>query len=232
MNKKNINKEPKGENMKKTLLSVLAGLAVISSASASSIKDTCLKNPDNFVWVEDKGDPEKGSCVPVFPCKNEKFSSYCDKSFAGGRTNKQVNLSRGSVGALVNKRLEKFYHLTGTEHKQGTSLWNAGGQDYYAVKTSDGGYLSFEFDDTSESITSTALAGTLHSVCSAFGARDLADNDNETRCKGIQSEQECEEMHELATSLNDQFGNKVFGSYLLKRTYNGDKQICVLELAD
>ena len=37
--------------MKKTLLSVIAGLAVIGSANAG-IKETCSEHPDKLVWVE------------------------------------------------------------------------------------------------------------------------------------------------------------------------------------
>ena len=62
--------------MKKTLLSVLAGVAVITSASAG-IKETCLQNPDKLVWLE-----KDNTCIPVHPCENEKYSAYCDKIFA------------------------------------------------------------------------------------------------------------------------------------------------------
>ena len=48
--------KPKGEKMKKTLLSVGAALAVIGSAcavpSVSDRKALCEGHPDKYVWVE------------------------------------------------------------------------------------------------------------------------------------------------------------------------------------
>ena len=51
--------------MKKTLLSVIAGLAVIGSANAG-IKETCLEHPDKLVWVE-----KTQRCIPINPCKSD-----------------------------------------------------------------------------------------------------------------------------------------------------------------
>lgn len=61
--------------MKKTLLSVITGLAVIGSAQAG-IKETCLQHPDKLVWVE-----KTQRCVPINPCLSddkEIKDAYCD----------------------------------------------------------------------------------------------------------------------------------------------------------
>ena len=60
--------------MKRTLLSVIAGLAVINTVSAG-IKETCLQHPDKLVWVE-----KTQRCVPINPCLSDDKSirdSYC-----------------------------------------------------------------------------------------------------------------------------------------------------------
>lgn len=64
--------------MKKTLLSVVAGLAVVSAANAG-IKETCLEHPDKLVWVE-----KTQRCIPINPCESddpEIKRVYCDEFF-------------------------------------------------------------------------------------------------------------------------------------------------------
>ncbi len=54
---------------KKTLLSILAGLAVIGSASADVTvdqrKELCAKHPEKYVWVE-----KDQFCAPINTCRN------------------------------------------------------------------------------------------------------------------------------------------------------------------
>jgi len=65
--------------MKKTLLSILAGLAVIGSASAvpgpEERMELCKKHPEKYVWVE-----KTQACIPINPCESNNpdiFSAYC-----------------------------------------------------------------------------------------------------------------------------------------------------------
>lgn len=124
--------------MKKTLLSVLAGLAVITSASAG-IKETCLENPDKLVWVE-----KTGECIPVNPCeKGEKYNAYCIRAF------KRTQTEKAAQSYFMTEQYLKFRGVSGlTRHEAGTSLNNSFGQDYIAYKTGDGYYYQFEIDDT------------------------------------------------------------------------------------
>lgn len=60
--------------MKKTLLSLIAGLAVINAANAG-IKETCLEHPDKLVWVE-----KTQRCIPINPCTSDDEDirkAYC-----------------------------------------------------------------------------------------------------------------------------------------------------------
>ena len=75
--------------MKKTLLSVLAGVSVIGAASAvpsvADRKAMCDKNPDKYVWVE-----KNQACVPVNPCESSNESiknTYCDDTTFANITN-------------------------------------------------------------------------------------------------------------------------------------------------
>lgn len=65
--------------MKKTLLSLLAGIAVIGSASAvpspEDRKALCEKHPEKYVWVE-----KDQFCVPINPCESDNVEikrAYC-----------------------------------------------------------------------------------------------------------------------------------------------------------
>ena len=74
---KNKQQKPKGEKMKKTLLSVLAGITVIGSAAAvPSLEDRitmCKRHPDTHVWVE-----KTQFCARIDPCVGPTYDDmYC-----------------------------------------------------------------------------------------------------------------------------------------------------------
>lgn len=145
--------------MKKTLLSVLAGLAVINAASAEPSpedrKAMCERYPEKYVWVE-KGD---GACVPYRACGNDKFKAYCISDFLATQVNRPEQAYQ-----LVNMYLmvgggEKCQKV---QLRDGTS--NNIGQDFVQCTTSDG-YYEFEFDDVSESFDDTAEESILGAIC-------------------------------------------------------------------
>ena len=75
--------------MKKSCLVALGALvACIGAANAASLKDTCLANPDKFIWVEAKQD-----CVPLNPCSQPEDSNYyklyCDDVLANKFTSRK-----------------------------------------------------------------------------------------------------------------------------------------------
>ena len=82
--------------MKKTLLSVIAGLAVIGSATAVPSMDVQQKNCEDgqHVWVE-----KTKTCVPINPCLSDDADikrAYCDdKTFAN------ISLSNLPAGIVV-----------------------------------------------------------------------------------------------------------------------------------
>ena len=141
--------------MNKILLSGLAGLAVINAANAG-IKESCLQKPDKLVWVE-----KTERCVPINTCKAKDrviVGSYCNKAFA------EIEVGNHEQ---ADKLARKYIEV-----KMGKSVTSGGvlettlvGQDYYAYKLSDGGYVVFEFGDTSDRTERQVQFGIVRGVC-------------------------------------------------------------------
>ena len=89
--------------MKKTLLSMLAGLIVIGSASAvpsvESRRALCETQPDKFVWVENTE-----ACVPINPCESESYllRVYCNPIFDKVTTHDSFH--KGLVGLYADTK--------------------------------------------------------------------------------------------------------------------------------
>ncbi len=119
--------------MKKTLLSILAGLTVIGSASAvpspADRKALCEKHPEKYVWVE-----KTQACVPINPCKSDNsdivYGGYCVYAF---EVPDDLDKATLILQRYVQKRLK-------------SNVANARRIDnnYFALKTTDGGYIVFE----------------------------------------------------------------------------------------
>lgn len=152
--------------MKKTLLSVLAGLAVITSASAG-IKETCLENPDKLFWVE-----ASQACIPVNPCEEGEYrNAYCERAFAPDSAhgfNFQMEDENVAYKIAKNYIKEVYGYDDAKSVAAGRSVTKTG-QDHLAFSY-DGGkrYVQFEFDDITEYFSSTARQGTMNSVAKTY----------------------------------------------------------------
>ena len=121
--------------MKKTLLSVLAGLTVIGSASAlptpEDRKAMCLKHPDKYVWVE-----KKLACVPINPCESADKTikdAYCISIFEFSPHNTEVR------DMVITRYTENVMRTTVSEIK---TLTDNADNIIIAVKTTDGDYYA------------------------------------------------------------------------------------------
>lgn len=178
--------------MKKTLLSVVAGLAVVSAANAG-IKETCLEHPDKLVWVE-----KTQRCIPINPCKSDDATiqdAYCNTTFA------RVQLGSIAQGQkLVEAYLANNMNVSGTyvgNRHRDTSLL---GQDFIPYELNDGGYVVFEFDDLSDITKSQIADGAMKGACYVFGGSYWGNGS----CHLVDSDAICEDVAELATSVSDQ----------------------------
>ena len=119
--------------MKKTLLSVIAGLAVINAASAvpspADRKALCLKHPDKYVWVE-----KTEACVPVNPCKSDNVGLAVADMYCYS----EIGLPRDPFKAeqWLNRYVGKVLHTSVVSVSR-----TVNGEQYYGVSTSDGNYF-------------------------------------------------------------------------------------------
>lgn len=128
--------------MKKTLLSVLAAVSVIGSASAvpspADRKALCEKHPDKYVWVE-----KTEACVPINPCVDAVGSvkdAYCLYA--------QPTLPARSD--LFNKIMNRYLEKNLNTNLQYSSILDSA---HIGIKTTDGGYYAIRvsgIDDTNE----------------------------------------------------------------------------------
>ena len=196
--------------MKKTLLSMLAGIAVVGSAFAVPSPDDrralCEQHPDKYVWVE-----KTQACIPVLPCLSDNISivnAYC--------ANVGSFVDEGVMRAVHNKYIEQILHT----HALSSSYHDNGGDrgGYYSYKLADGGYISIyvltgdnPFDDENNPDKNLVLA-----VCGAYNPSEVFDagsgvllrdsvevNEryNGFACPGIKSAELCDDMTQFISSL-------------------------------
>ena len=185
--------KPKGEKMKKTLLSVIAGLAVIGSACAapslSDRKALCEKHPDKYVWVE-----KTQACVRIDPCSAGDYT-YCISAW-------QVNKPENSYARLLIERFVKNVMYTNiTELKYL-------GDSKYAFKTGDLDYRVIEFGNNDDDRG-------LGAACWAYGKEieikyeienysesmvQVTGYDKSIRCKNV-TRSECEDIGDFLRLL-------------------------------
>lgn len=129
-----IQKNKKGEKMKKTLLSIVVIISVIGVAKADiveKLKGVCLQHPDKLVWVE-----KTQRCIPINPCNSDDKkirAAYCNQIF-----NETI-----TYGSLYKGLIELYADMQGIECEpiESKSL----DKNYIMCKGSD--VMVFEFAD-------------------------------------------------------------------------------------
>ncbi len=159
--------------MKKTLLCVLAGVAVIGSANAG-IKETCLEHPDKLVWVE-----KTQRCIPINPCKSDDESikkAYCMNDYSLANYYKLPEGNTLSSAEVVNI----YANYLGLDCK--VSENNISKDDWLYVPCKGRDYLVFEFNDHLENNVTDIFCGLINAHASTnYGG-------HATRCGDTSSE--------------------------------------------
>ena len=183
--------------MKKTLLSVLAGLTVIGSASAAPTpedrKALCqlLIDKGTHVWVE-----KTKACIPVNPCLSDDEQikkAYCfEKTLLGISLDddKKVDLwlNKFAEQCIKSKMVEKIC-LLGSEYE-----WTKMPDNYISIKTADGGYYTLHMTyfynengkQSADSVVTTAAEAYCANPEHSLNMRDiLIDKKYEGICKDV-----------------------------------------------
>ncbi|MCR5193949.1 MAG: hypothetical protein K6B71_00275 [Alphaproteobacteria bacterium] len=136
--------------MKKTLLSVLAGLTVMGSASAAPTpedrKALCqlLIDKGTHVWVE-----KTQACILVNPCQTNEGAikrAYCIKDFEG------IQVSTKEQATALSKKYIEVHQKEGAKCQvlKNNSIL-PGTDDYIKCVTDSGMYFALQFDDFNNS---------------------------------------------------------------------------------
>ena len=178
--------------MKKTLLSVLAGLTVMGSVFAAPTpedrKAMCEKHPDKYVWVE-----KTKACVPINPCASELgwsdpsiMQAYCANFVA----------NFGEKQKLVHQRyIEQVLKTKISETMPRLYVSKSIGEFIDAYKLQDGGYIAFAGDDK-------IVYDDVAAVCWAYG-RPTTGGGDFRGCLGDFTQKQCTDMADFMTLLSD-----------------------------
>ncbi len=212
--------------MKKTLLSVLAGLTVMGSAFADgpSVEDRkklcqLLIDKGTHVWVE-----KTKACIPVNPCKSDDVQikeAYCinDLTFDGVGYHLRLHLYDKS---MIDIAVAKIAERLGT----GATSQNLPG-NFFAMKTTDGGYYVGEYDTKKVKQQPQACTNESQTIALIFGNRFKSgtgivdDRMIEYRTQIPVTEQECTDMKDI--------GHLLYG-YASRQTdikYDKDQKECI-----
>jgi hypothetical protein len=208
--------------MKKISVAVLAVLiSGMGVASAASIKDVCLSYPEKLVWVE-----KNNECIPIHPCSDNGvyYDLYCNTEFKDIQV-ASVQDAQLLANLFVARRMGKTcYFVIAPEA-------STVGQDYVGCKTSDGGFIEFEFDDYSETRTETAKYSYDLGKCIAYGGTLNMEDVNATQdtiasigvagmvaVEMIRKDIECYNVSEL--QCEDMYGGSA--------TYDSTNKLCTL----
>lgn len=185
----------KGENMKKTLLSVVAGLAVINAASAvpspEDRKAMCDKYPDKYVWVE-----KNKACVPINPCisTNEDIrKSYCMTPM---RDQHLSSDAKSAIELVLNRYAEKVLQSKVASTKLVAPFLNDDKVIYVAAQTTDGNY----FVATASGSKPSDPFLMMYDAAFAYGLR-LEGKEGQYWIENVNSLEECTDIVDFASLL-------------------------------
>ena len=204
--------------MKKTLLSVLAGLVVIGTATAVPSMDVQQKNCEDgqHVWVE-----KTKTCVPINPCLSDDADikrAYCDdKTFAN------ISLSNLPAGIVVG--LVPLYRkcLLGEELPAAFPVRypTLAEPNYFAEHLVGAGmYKVYKFANLD--VNRSSAMEYLNGVCNAIGGADTGRTFyNNAGFASIECKSTCPGTYDLLTQIMnwefdydiDYVGNKITISF-------------------
>ena len=175
--------------MKKTLVSIIAGLTVAGSAFAlptpDDVKAMCLKHPEKYVWVE-----KTQACVPINPCESKLgwddpavMRTYCADFVANFGEKQQLVHQRYIEQVLKTKISETMPRL---------QVSGSIGDFIDAYKLQDGGYIAFAGEN--DEISGNMLSAT----CFAYGHGTIGHG-----CMGEFTQTQCTDMADFMTLLSD-----------------------------
>lgn len=193
--------------MKKTLLSVFAGMIVIGSAFAAPTpedrKKLCEKHPDKYVWVE-----KDQFCAPRYPCASENTdirNAYCIDIFDSTQKSVMQNVI---VRDKLLKRALGAHNIVKVEHGFDDCVlresWQLGGFYCHShpvlLVSYDGKYVEIPYGNP-ENLTASGAA------CIIYGGEFMRGNyedyeNHRMPCTYVASSDICRELASFVSDLD------------------------------
>lgn len=182
--------------MKKTLLSVIAGLAMVGTVSAApspeDVKKMCEKNPNKYVWVE-----KDKFCAPINPCDYYKVNYNVREAYCASELNDSFKyLPRiQEVREMILERYAKNVLKTGVKNIK-TFTSDEGDVVIDTVTTSDGGYFAVAYDGKEE----VGHPACLHWASNAYGY-EFRSGKGSFYIPGLEDKSICRDITDFASLL-------------------------------
>ena len=179
--------------MKKTLLSVIAGLAVIGSATAVPSMDVQQKNCEDgqHVWVE-----KTKTCVPINPCESDDAEikrAYC---LVGGVV--ALPHDKGKRDLMINTYVSNVQYT-------GVSAITEIDSEYVGVKTLDGNYCVFKLSKYADDHCLSQMMRGFNVYGYGWDKLEFEDRAdmNISYSANVNSETECNNIINFASAMAD-----------------------------
>lgn len=177
--------------MKKTLLSVIAGLAVIGSATAVPSMDVQQKNCEDgqHVWVE-----KTKTCVPINPCLSN--DENIKKAYCLAEDMADLPHDKGKRDLMINTYI-------GNVSNTGVSAITEIDSEYVGVKTQDGNYLVFKLSKYADDHCLSQMIRGFHVYGYGWDKLEFEDRAdiNIGYSANVNSETECNNIINFASAM-------------------------------
>lgn len=195
-----------GGQMNKILLSIFAGLSIIFSANAALDQNSCLENPDEFVWVD-----ATNECIPINPCTDDQIKeTYCKSVNSMIPEEFKEKFASVYTKEVMNKNAQDIQLLDSIKDNE-----------YTSIKTTDGEYYVIE-SMNSETDESYSTLNMIKIACAAYGYNTIT-NEN-INCLGVDNQIQCKNIANFASQLANE---SVSGNFVEKTSEY--KSYCELE---
>ena len=206
---------------------LLAPCGANAASATDVVKKLCVQKSD-FVW-----DDTNKVCIYQNACDSGKDTNdgrYCVKAFKDTQVH-TIDDAKDLANIYAKRKLGS---ATGCSWGW-SDADNISGQDYIGCHLKNGGYVTFEFDDTNNShmFSKENENNVLHILCSVIYSGSLRSDI--LACTGIQSQAECKKYQEDFVQLFK--AGRYVGSIDASKvgrgdTWNQSQYACEVPLAD
>lgn len=152
--------------MKKSLISGIAMIAISVGAANADVTEQSCNNGLNTIW-----DSKEKVCLPKDPCHSKLYknnSRYCNRAFRKTQV-ASVEIAQRLINIYVQAKLGSNGHCKEFLPVNLTGDPKSIGDDFIGCVTQKGEFVSFLFDDVSESFKDVSDGNFYRAACTVLG---------------------------------------------------------------